>query len=132
MNEIIAFLKQNKFGSLATCRDGKADVRPFELSFHCERGLFFYTSEKEDVYEQLKLNPYICFCATDQNYNYAKISGTVLFSESEDDKAKIISSSSFAEKAFAGDKTGMRVFYLPHADCMLHDHADNNVIERQF
>lgn len=132
MNEIITFLEQNKFGSLATCKGGKADVRPFELVFHCDRGLFFYTSMGEDVYEQLKINPYICFCVTDQNYNYAKISGSVSFSSSNDDKARIISSSQFAEKVFADDKTDMKVFFLPHANCMLHYHFDNSVIERQF
>lgn len=132
MNEIISFLEQNKFGSLATCKDGKADVRPFESVFYCERGLFFYTSEGEDVYEQLKINPYICFCATDQNYNYAKISGTVSFSSSEEDKVKLISSSKFAKKVFADNKTGMKVFYLPHANCILHHHSDNSVIEEQF
>lgn len=67
MNEIIDFIEQNKYGSLATCNGGKSDIRPFELAFYCDRGMFFYTSSDKDIYEQLNVNPYISFCATDQN-----------------------------------------------------------------
>ncbi len=133
MNEIIAFVEQNKYGSLATCNGGKADVRPFELVFYCDRGMFFYTSVGENLYEQLNVNPYISFCATGQNYNYAKVSGTVSFSNDEDDKIKIISNSQFAQKAYTNSNVdSMKVFFLPHASCMLHYQADNRVIEWQF
>lgn len=133
MNEIITFLEQNKFGSLATCNAGKPDVRPFELVFHSDRGMFFYTSGGENLYEQLNANPNISFCATDQNYNYAKISGTVSFSSDENDKTKIISNSQFAQKAFANSTIdNMKVFFLPSASCILHYQADNRDIEWQF
>lgn len=133
MEEIINFIQQNKNGSLATCKDGKSDVRPFELAFHCDRGLFFYTSSDEDVYEQLKANPYVCFCTTDQSFNYAKISGTVTFSDIEDDKVKIAEKSQFAKKAFPSSNFDkMKVFFLPHASCLLHYYADNKVVEWQF
>lgn len=133
MEEIIAFLEQNKFGNLATCIDGKADIRPFELVFFCDRGMFFYTSAGEDVYEQLHANPYISFCATDPNYNYAKICGTVSFSHENEDKEKIYATSEFAKKVFAkSNLDNMKVFFLPHAVCMLHHHSDNSVVKWQF
>lgn len=133
MNEIIGFLEQNKYGSLATCNDGKSDVRPFELVFHCDKGMFFYTSSDKDVYEQLNANPYISFCATDHNNNYVKISGIVNFSNSEDDKAKIVANSQFAQKVFHNSNLdSMRVFFLQHASCMLHYYADSRVVEWQF
>ena len=133
MKEIIAFIEKNKFGSLATCNDGKADVRPFELVFYCDRGMFFYTSSGEDLFEQLNANPYISFCATDQNYNYSKISGTVSFSNDEDDKSKIFENSQFAKKAFANSHAdNMKVFFLSHASCLLHYQADDRVVEWQF
>jgi len=95
--------------------------------------MFFYTSVGENLYEQLKVNPYISFCATDQNYNYAKISGTVSFSSDENDKTKIITDSQFAQKAFDNSTIdNMKVFFLPSASCILHYQADNRVIEWQF
>lgn len=133
MKEIVTFLEKNKYGSLATCDGGKADVRPFELVFHCDRGFFFYTSAGEDVYEQLNANPNIGFCATDRDYNYTKITGAVSFSGDEDDKKKILASSRFAKEVFADSNTDrMKVFFLPHASCMLHYHADNRVVPWQF
>lgn len=133
MNEIIGFIDQNKYGSLATCNGGKSDVRPFELVFQCDKGMFFYTSSDEDVYEQLDSNPYISFCDTDQNYNYVKISGTVTFSNNEGDKAKIVENSQFAKKVFSNSNLdSMRVFLMPHASCILHYYADNRAVEWQF
>ncbi|SMC81807.1 pyridoxamine 5'-phosphate oxidase family protein [Papillibacter cinnamivorans] len=133
MNEIIAFIERNKLGSLATCDGEKADIRPFELVFHSDRGLFFYTSDGEDVYRQLRENPNIAFCATDRNYNYTKITGSVSFSDSDADKAKILSNSQFAKEVFAGSGTeDMKVFFLPHASCMLHYHADGKAVPWQF
>lgn len=133
MNEIIDFIEQNKYGSLATCNGGKSDIRPFELAFYCDRGMFFYTSSDKDVYEQLNVNPHISFCATDQKFNYVKISGSVTFSNSEDDKVKIVTNSQFAQKVFSNSNlNNMRVFFLPHASCILHYHADNRAVEWQF
>lgn len=133
MNEIIAFIEQNKYGSLATCNDGKADIRPFELVYYCDKGMFFYASEREDLYKQLKENPSISFCCTDSNYNYTKISGSVLFSLDENDKAKVIEKSQFAKEIYSSSNANeMKVFFLPHASCILHYHNDNKVIEWQF
>ena len=133
MNEIIGFIEQNKYGSLATCNGGKSDVRPFELAFHSDRGMFFYTSSEEDVYKQLNVNPYISFCATDQNFNYAKISGSVTFSNSKDDKTRIFINSKFSQKVFSNSNLdSMRVFFLEHASCILHYYADKRVVEWQF
>jgi uncharacterized pyridoxamine 5'-phosphate oxidase family protein len=133
MNKIIGFIEQNKYGSLATCNGGKSDVRPFELVFHCDRGMFLYTSADEDVYEHLNVNPYISFCATDPNLNYVKISGSVIFSDNKDDKAKIVANSQFAQKVFPNSNLdNMKVFFLPHASCILHYYADTRAVEWQF
>lgn len=133
MKEIIDFLNQNKIGSLATCNNGIPDVRPFELAFYCDRGMFFYTSAGKDVHQQLNANPNISFCATDQNYNYVKISGPVSFSNKNEDKTNIIANSQFAKNVFANSNTdNMIVFFLPHASCMIHYFPDNREIQYQF
>ncbi len=133
MKDIIAFLNQNKFGSLATCNHGDPDTRPFELAFYCDKGMFFYTSSEEDLTNQLKTNPKICFCATDANYNYVKVSGSILFSDENEDKVKILNQSEFANIAFNDSNVDkMKVFFLPHGKCMMHFHADSKVISDEF
>ena len=69
----------------------------------------------------------------DQNFNYVKKSGTVTFSNNEDDKAKIVANSQFAKKVFFNSNLDiMKVFFLPHASCMVHYYADNRAVEWQF
>lgn len=133
MKNIINFLNENKFGNLATCNNDKPDARPFELVFHCDKGMFFYTSSDTDVTNQLKTNPNICFCATDSNYNYVKISGSVIFSDENDDKVKILQQSVFAKKVYNDSSIDkIKVFFLPHGKCMLHFHSDNKVMAAEF
>jgi len=133
MKKIIEFINQNKFGNLATCNNDKPDTRPFELAFHCDIGMFFYSSAEDELTNQLKQNSNICFCATDSNYNYVKIKGSVKFSEDIDDKSKILEKSNFAKKVYNNSNLEkMEVFYLPHGKCMLHMHNDDNVIIKEF
>ncbi|MFA9377446.1 MAG: pyridoxamine 5'-phosphate oxidase family protein [Lachnotalea sp.] len=133
MEDIIKFLNINKFGSLATSGANKPDVRPFEFVFYCDRGMFFYTSASSELVKQLKENSNICFCATDSSYNYVKVNGTVLFSEEEDDKSKILEKSEFAKTIFK-DQTleKMIIFYLPKGNCIQHFHDNNKTITKEF
>jgi uncharacterized pyridoxamine 5'-phosphate oxidase family protein len=133
MKKINEFLDQNKFGSLATCDNVKPDARPFELSFHSDKGMFFYSAADESITKELKVNPNICFCATDPNYNYVKVSGSVVFSDNKDDKTKILEKSEFAKAVYnESNIDNMNVFFLPHGKCMMHFHNDNKVITDEF
>ena len=85
------------------------------------------------MFKQLNANPYISFCATDQNYNYAKISGAISFSSEKEDKTKIISNSQFAQKLFNDSNyDNMEIFFLPHATGMLHYQSDNKDVQYQY
>lgn len=133
MKNISEFLDQNKFGNLATCNDDKPDTRPFELSFHCDKGMFFYAAADEKITNELEVNPNICFCATDPNYNYVKVNGSVIFSDNEDDKAKILEKSEFAKTVYNDSNIDkMKVFFLPHGKCMMHFRNDDKVITDEF
>ena len=133
MKNIIEFLNQNKFGNLATCTNNTPYTRPFELGFYCDRGMFFYTSCDEDLIKQLKTNPNICFCATDSNYNYVKINGSVVFSDDKSDKTKILEKSTFAKEVYNDSNMDkMQVFFLPHGNCMMHFHNNNKVTTHEF
>ncbi|WP_352399249.1 pyridoxamine 5'-phosphate oxidase family protein [Anaerotignum sp.] len=133
MKEIIDFLNKNKFGNLATCDGSKPDARPFEVAYICEEGFFFYASSDTALSKQLKANPNICFCATDEKYNYVKVTGTIAFSNKQQDKEKVLENSHFAKKVFeAKGKDKMEVFYLQHGECMLHQHGDGSIIQKSF
>jgi uncharacterized pyridoxamine 5'-phosphate oxidase family protein len=133
MKEIVSFLAQNKYGNLATCCGDKPDNRPMECVFSSDKGLFFYTSQGEDLADQLGKNANICFTATDANYNYVKVSGCVEFSTDNQDKSSILEHSTFAKQVFHEDTlSSMLVFYLPHGKGILHHHGDNKPICSEF
>ncbi len=133
MDDMIEFLNNNKFGSLATNSYDMPDVRPFEMVFYCDEGMFFYTTKDSEVAKQLAENSNICFCATDQSYNYVKVSGSVLFSDKMENKDKILKNSRFAQEIFRDlDLDKMRVFYLEHGECKKHLHSNNETIKDSF
>ncbi|MBA4688287.1 MAG: pyridoxamine 5'-phosphate oxidase family protein [Candidatus Galacturonibacter soehngenii] len=133
MNEIIEFLNNNKFGSLATNSYDKPDLRPFEMVFYSDQRMYFYTTVDSDVANQLGENSNICFCATDQSYNYVKVSGSVIFSDKQEDKDKILENSEFAKEIFKKlDINKMKVFYLEHGECKKHLHSNNQTIVEKF
>lgn len=133
MKEIIDFLNKNKFGSLATCDGNKPDTRPFEVADISNEGLLFYVSSDSDLSKQLKENSNISFCATDEKYDYAKVSGKITFSNKQEDKEKVLANSSFAKEVYnSGSTDKMEVFYLQHGEGMLHRHTDNKVICESF
>lgn len=133
IKEIFEFLAQNKFGSLATCTENQPDNRPMECAFVSDKGLFFYTKKGEDLEDQLSKNKNICFAATDQNYNYIKVRGSVELSQEDEDQFNILTNSSFAKSVFQENNlSSMIVFYLPHGNAMLHSHGKNKPICYEF
>jgi len=133
MKKIIDFLNKNKFGSLATCDGNKPDTRPFEVAYISNDGLLFYMSSDTELSKQLKANSNICFCATDEKYDYVKVVGKISFSNKQEDKDKVLANSHFAKKVYDSCGTDkMEVFYLSHGEFMLHHHMDDNIIKESF
>lgn len=133
MKETIDFLKKNKFGNLATCDGNNPDTRPFEVADISNEGLLFYVSTDTELSKQLKANSSICFCATNEKYDYVKVTGKISFSNKQEDKKKVLENSQFAKKVYeSGGADKMEVFYLPHGECMLHHHMDDNITKESF
>jgi len=58
MKKIVKFLRENPVQYLATTGlDGKPKVRPFQFMLENEGKLYFCTSNKKKVYEELKKKP---------------------------------------------------------------------------
>lgn len=133
MKETIDFLKKNQFGNLATCDGNKPDTRPFEVAHISNEGLLFYVSSDTELSKQLKSNPNICFCATNEKYDYVKVKGEIAFSTKQEDKEKVLANSQFAKKVYEScGEDKMEVFYLSHGQCMIHHHMEDNIIKESF
>lgn len=81
MNEVIEFLKENRDGYLATNDNDQPRVRIFQFQFEENGKLFFITSNKKPVWDQLKKNPKVEFCIMSNNmFPYLRITGNIGFS----------------------------------------------------
>jgi uncharacterized pyridoxamine 5'-phosphate oxidase family protein len=133
MQEIIDFLKKNKFGSLATIDEETIDNRPMEMVCHGQRGFYFYAATTSEVIKQLRANENICFCATDAEYNYVKIKGTAKLSAEKEDRQMILQQSAFAKENYDEETLdNMMVIYVPGGTAMMHTHKDNQLITDRF
>ncbi len=133
MQEIIDFLGQHKYGSLATSVDGQPYIRPFEFGFATDEGMFFYTSDDKAVYSQLKSNPRASFCSTDEDLTYVQLTGNIEFTEKEEYKDTMIHKSVNAQKIYkTPDNHLFKVFYMPHGRAMMHRYEKGYIKDEKF
>ena len=133
MQEIIDFLKKNKFVSMATIDQETIDNRPMEMVCHGKRGFYFYADTTSEVVKQLRANEQVCFCATDAEYNYVKIKGTAKLSAEKEDRQMILAQSVFAKENYNDDTLeNMMVIFVPGGTAMMHTHKDNELITDSF
>lgn len=87
MEEILAFLKENKPYYLATVDGDQARVRAIGTIHEFEDRLYFQTSRDKDMYDQLKANPNVEICAYDGS-RWLRITARAL----EDERVEAIES----------------------------------------
>lgn len=123
MNEVVKFLNENPVLYLATIgRDGKPKVRPFQFMLEKEGKLFFCTSNKKEVYEEIKLNPYVEFSTTNQNNVWIRISGRVKFSDDMAAKTKILEQNPLIKSIYkTPDNPIFEIFYLENVKAVIAD-----------
>ncbi|WP_051280472.1 pyridoxamine 5'-phosphate oxidase family protein [Anaerovorax odorimutans] len=134
MEEIVKFLENNKYGSLATSVDDQPYVRPFEYGFKSEDGIFFYTSKDKGVYSQLKSNPKASFCVTGKDDStYVELTGNIKFTNDEKYKNMMLEKSNNARKIYgSSDNENFEVFYMSHGRASMHESSSGYVSDDQF
>lgn len=80
MDNYVSILKKNPNGVLATQTGGKIKMRVFQYLFSDENKLYFCTSNKKSVYNQIKENPYISFCTYPADFSLVlSVTGKAVF-----------------------------------------------------
>ncbi len=88
MNKAIDYIVASKEVVLATIDYGKPRIRVFQIMKSKGSSLFFATSPKKKVYQQLKLTPYVEILAMSNGVS-AKADGKVYFDVDDDDAQEI-------------------------------------------
>lgn len=122
MKEIIDFLKNNPNQSLATIGlDKKPKVRPFLFMFERDDKLFFCTSNKKEVYREIKQNPFVELCAMVEEMSWIRIQGKVVFSNELKDKEKVFEMSPLVKSIYKNPRNpDFEVFYLDEVSCVFN------------
>lgn len=91
MKTVIEFLEKSEIQYLATIGiDGKPKVRPFQFMFAENGKLWFCSSNQKEVYRELQIQPYIELCASGENMQWLRLSGTFIFEDNLRIKEKVL------------------------------------------
>lgn len=128
MKEIIKFLEESRVQYLATIGiDGKPKVRPFQFMLESDGKLYFCTSNKKKVYEELNQNPYLEISATSSDLSsWIRISGKAVFSDDIKIKQQIIEENPFIKSIYkSADNPIFEIFYLDEVVAFIDDFSEN-------
>ena len=123
MKQILDFLIANPVQFLATVGvDGKPKVRPFQFMLEEKGKLWFCTSNKKDVYDELQKQPCIELSVTSSDNAWLRLSGKVIFENNFSIKNKIIEQNELVYSIYKnGDNPDFEVFYLVEGNATIAD-----------
>ena len=91
MVDYAKFLRETPYGVLATRFEDEVRTRMFQFLFAEGNKVYFCTSAKKPVYQQLKAHPVASFCVRDEGFKpVLSVSGKVHFSKDEELKRRAL------------------------------------------
>lgn len=117
MEIIIRFLQENPVQFLATIgMDGKPKVRPFKFRLEEDGRLWFCTSNRKDVYNELKNHPDVELSVASPQETWIRLSGIAVFENNLTVKQKMIESDENLYAQYrSADNPVFEVFYIDRA-----------------
>ncbi|MCZ4065149.1 pyridoxamine 5'-phosphate oxidase family protein [Oxalobacter aliiformigenes] len=117
MEIIIRFLQENPVQFLATIgMDGKPKVRPFKFRLEEDNRLWFCTSNRKDVYNELKNHPHVELSVASPRETWIRLAGIAVFENNLAVKQKMIDSDESLRAQYrTADNPVFEVFYIDQA-----------------
>jgi uncharacterized pyridoxamine 5'-phosphate oxidase family protein len=122
MNEIVKFIKDAGVFYIATIDGNKPRVRPFGFTMEYQKRIYFCTSNKKNVYNQLKSNPYFEACTMSKDMRWIRLQGKAVFDSSTDTKAKAFEVMPGLAKIYKSED--FEVFYVEGAEATMYSMTD--------
>lgn len=123
MKTVVEFLKKSPVHYLATIgTDNKPKVRPFQFMLEDGGKLYFCTANTKPVYQELRNNPDLEFCASGENFSWLRLRGSAVFTGDLGIKAKVQEASPLVKSIYqTPDNPEFEVFYLEGAVATIAD-----------
>jgi uncharacterized pyridoxamine 5'-phosphate oxidase family protein len=125
MEEIIKFLNDNKVFYLATVDGEQARVRPMGFVMNYEGKLSLGTSNKKDMYKQMKAHPWIEICAASPEGKTLRVSGKVIFNPAREAKVKALEIMPHLKNMYSPDDGIFEIFYFESGIAVFSDMKGN-------
>jgi uncharacterized pyridoxamine 5'-phosphate oxidase family protein len=130
MNEVVNFLNENPVQYLATVgRDGNAKCRPFMFCFERHGKLWFCTNNTKDVYNDMKINPYVEISVSSPAYAWIRLNGKAVFENNRAVKEACMNNPIVKGQYQNADNPIFEVFYLECAKAVIADFSGNPPVE---
>jgi uncharacterized pyridoxamine 5'-phosphate oxidase family protein len=120
MEEILKFLQECKIFYLATVENDQPRVRPMGFVMNYEGKLSFGTSNKKDVFKQMKANPKVEICASTAG-KWLRICGSVGFNPNKAAKEKALELSPILKNMYSADDGVFEIFHFENATATFTD-----------
>lgn len=122
MSKLIEYLNENKVGQLATVKDGKPILRPFQFQFVREGKFYFVTSNTKEVYKELKNSREVGFAIIGSDMKWIRINGEVQFVDNLELKEEVLENESMIRSIYkTADNPIFEMFYIQNGQASFHE-----------
>lgn len=127
MSVVAEFLKASGVQYLATVGlDGRPKVRPFQFMLEDGGKIYFCTSNRKPVYEEMRKEPRIELSACGADSSWLRLSGTAVFVGDLGLKARAQEASPLVKSIYkTPDNPVFELFYLAEARAVIADFSGN-------
>jgi len=127
MREVTEFLNKNDVQYFATVgSDGKPKVRPFQYMLEEDGKMYFCTSNKKDVFSELKECPYVELSVSNPEFAWIRLNGKAVFSDNMNIKKAVFDSSEIVKMVYKTvENPEFEIFYLEDAKAVIADFSGN-------
>lgn len=121
MNEILAFLLENRIVYLATVDGNIPKVRPFGFVMEFEGKLYFSTSNQKSVYKQLKANPNFEVSIISKTGDWLRLQGKAVFNTTRKTRQAALDAVPAFSKMYSIDDAIFELFYIEDGEATFND-----------
>lgn len=126
MNEVIAFLLENRIVYLATVDGDIPRVRPVGFVMEYEGRLYFSTTNQKNVYKQLTANPNFEFCIISKTGDWLRLQGKAVFNTTRETRQAALDAVPAFSKMYSIDDAIFELFYIEDGEAAFNDTKGNS------
>ncbi|WP_165000265.1 pyridoxamine 5'-phosphate oxidase family protein [Anaerophilus nitritogenes] len=122
MSKLLDYLNENRIGKLATIKDGKPVIRPFQFQFVREGKFYFVTANTKEVYKELKESGVAGFAVIGKDMKWVRMNGQIQFVDSLELKEEVLNKEPLIRDIFKTPENPIyEMFYIYNGSASFHE-----------